>query len=207
MSHMVVKTKPCCCAPPTTWSLKRLTEPIVVAWLLAVCFSGSLIRRRKTEWAPRPVAVLLLLLDQRLRDRIKWFPLLHWELLLPLCTAPAPSQDYYFWQCLPQEGTFADLMGPGPLYTAFCMAPCHQLHRGGAKEVRDVCKVKTRLSPFMGSWVHHTGFKHWTQIRLICMFEVKGLTEAAGCDPSCSSLCILFMFYNFNKSTNILCTH
>lgn len=120
-----MKTKLCCCAPPTTWSLKRLTEPIVVAWLLAVCFSGSLIRRRKSEWAPRTVA----LLDQRLQDRIKWFPLLHWELLLPLWKTPAPSQDYYFWQCLPQEGTFADLMGPEPLYTAFCMAPCHHFQR------------------------------------------------------------------------------
>lgn len=120
-----VTCSPCRCALLTTWSLKRLTEPIVVAWLLAVCFSGSLIRRRKTEWAPRTVA----LLDQRLQDRIKWFPLLRWELLLPLCKTPAPSQDYYFWQCLPQEGTFADLMGPGPLYAAFCMAPCHHFHR------------------------------------------------------------------------------
>lgn len=63
----------------TTWGLKRLTEPIVVAWLLAVCFSGSLIRRRKTEWAPQTAA----LLDLRPLDRIKWFPLLHRELLLP----------------------------------------------------------------------------------------------------------------------------
>lgn len=74
-----MKTKPCCCALLTTWGLKRLTEPIVVAWLLAVCFSGSLIRRRKTEWAPQTAA----LLDLRPLDRIKWFPLLHRELLLP----------------------------------------------------------------------------------------------------------------------------
>lgn len=115
-----------CSALLTTWSLKPLTQPIVVAWLLAACFSGSLIRRRKSERAPRTVA---LLLDQRLRDRIKWFPLLLWELLLPLWKTPAPSQDYYFWQCLPREGTFADLMGPGPLYAAFCMALCHHFHR------------------------------------------------------------------------------
>lgn len=135
MSHMatVWKTKPCC-APPAAWSLKHRTEPIVVGWLLAVCFSGSLIRRRKTEWAPRTEA----LLDHRLQDRITWFPLLHWELLHPLRKTAAPSQDYYFWQCLPQEGTFADLMGPGPLYTAFCMAPGHHFHREGKKELRDV---------------------------------------------------------------------
>lgn len=109
----------------TTWRLKCPTEPIVVAWLLAVCFSGSLISRRKSERAPWTVA----LPDHRPRDRIKWSPLLHWEWLLHLCETAAPSQDYYFWQCLPQEGTFADLMGPGPLYTAFCMAPCHHFHR------------------------------------------------------------------------------
>lgn len=109
----------------TTWRLKCLTEPIVVAWLLAVCFSGSLISRRKSERAPWTVA----LPDHRPQDRIKWSPLLHWELLLHLCETAAPSQDYYFWQCLPQEGTFADLMGPRPLYTAFCMAPCHHFHR------------------------------------------------------------------------------
>ena len=39
-----------------------------------------------------------------------------------------PGQDDYFWQCLSQEGTFADLMGPGPLYTAFCMAMSHYFH-------------------------------------------------------------------------------
>lgn len=151
-SHARCGWKQSCCSRAllTTWSLKPLTQPIVVAWLLAVCFSGSLIRRRKSERAPRTVA---LLLDQRLRDRIKWFPLLLWELLLPLWKTPAPSQDYYFWQCLPREGTFADLMGPGPLYTAFCMALCHHFHRverrkKTKKELRDVVssQFKTRLS-------------------------------------------------------------
>lgn len=49
-------------------------------WCLIACcvFSGSLTRLRKTEWALQPGAFL----DQRL-DRIKWFPLLNWELLLP----------------------------------------------------------------------------------------------------------------------------
>lgn len=48
---------------------------------------------------------------------------------LPLWDFAAPtSQDDYFWQCLPQEGTFADLMGPGPLYAACCVAPCHRVH-------------------------------------------------------------------------------
>lgn len=121
----------------TTWSLKCQRKPIVVAWLLAACFSGSLISWRKSERAPWTVT----LLDHRLQDRIKRSPLLHWELLLHLYKTPTPSQDYYFWQCLPQEGTFADLMGPGPLYTAFCMAFSHHLHReereaGGKKEQR-----------------------------------------------------------------------
>lgn len=109
----------------TTWCLKRPSLLLSPDCSLCV-FQEALSAWRKTERAPRTVA----LQDQRLQDRIKWFPLLHWELLLPLCKTPAPSQDYYFWQCLPQEGTFADLMGRGPLYTAFCMALCHHFHRG-----------------------------------------------------------------------------
>lgn len=69
------------------------------------------------------------------QDRIKRSPLLHQELLLHLRKAAPPSQDDYFWQCLCQEGTFADLMGPGPLYAAFWMAPCHHLWRERKKMI------------------------------------------------------------------------
>lgn len=109
----------------TTWRLKCPTEPIVVAWLLAVCFSGSLISRRKSERAPWTVA----LPDHRLRGQNEMISIITPRIIAPpLWDCSPPSQDYYFWQCLPQEGTFADLMGPGPLYAAFCMALCHQLH-------------------------------------------------------------------------------
>lgn len=109
----------------TTWRLKCPTEPIVVAWLLLVCFSGSLISRRKSERAPWTVA----LPDHRLRGQNEMISIITPRIIAPpLWDCSPPSQDYYFWQCLPQEGTFADLMGPGPLYAAFCMALCHQLH-------------------------------------------------------------------------------
>lgn len=113
-------------APPVDYlTFKCPTEPIVVAWLLAVCFSGSLISRRKSERAPWTVA----LPDHRLRGQNEMISIITPRIIAPpLWDCSPPSQDYYFWQCLPQEGTFADLMGPGPLYAAFCMALCHQLH-------------------------------------------------------------------------------
>lgn len=62
----------------TTWS--SASDGAHCCCLIACCvfFRKPYQGRRKTEWAPLTVA----LLDQRL-DRIKWFPLLHPELLLP----------------------------------------------------------------------------------------------------------------------------
>lgn len=180
------KTKPCCCAPTTTWSSEHLTEPIVVGWLLALCFSGSLIGRRGgAEWDRGP-------LDHRPQDRIKWFPLLRWELLLPLREVPAPSQDYYFWQCLPQEGTFADLMGPGPLYTAFCMAACHLLHREGKEEVRDVCKKSKHDRPRLCDLKH----RHYTDDRNLNDFKF------AFTRFKCKSIVLCFLYETYPDVLN-----
>lgn len=104
-----------------TWGSPRLLGPIVASWLRAVCFSGSLISLEEKRMSTSEHS------SAGSQDRIKWSPLLHRELLLHLHQAAPPSQDDYFWQCLSQEGTFADLMGPGPLYAAFWMAPCHHL--------------------------------------------------------------------------------
>lgn len=73
-----LKTKRCCCALLTTWS--SMSDGAYCCCLIARCvfFRKPYQGRRKTEWAPLTVA----LLDHRL-DRIKWFPLLHPELLLP----------------------------------------------------------------------------------------------------------------------------
>lgn len=125
-----------------------------MAWLAAACLSGSLIREVIEHLRPLqrvPIVLRKLLLPAR-----KWDP---------------PSLAYYFWQCLPWEGTFAGLMGPWPLCTAFCVARCHHFYteweEGGIMTkvnsgcpasamnklrelsrdytVRGFCKVKTRL--------------------------------------------------------------
>lgn len=108
-----------------------------ISWLLPVCFSGSLISQeeKRTSTSERSPAGS--------QDRIKWSPLLDRELLAHLRKAAPLRQDDYFWQCLSQEGTFTDLMGPGPLYTAFCMAPCHDFHSvEGEKKMSRGCCLK-----------------------------------------------------------------
>lgn len=126
------------------WKQRRATvhylkskASIVVAWLLAVCFSGSLIRRRrrkkKTEWGPWSVCDL--------HSWAEWSDSHYYSenYYSPPVRPPSSSgQDYYFWQCLHQEGTFADLMGPGPLYTDFCMACCHHFHREKREMTREL---------------------------------------------------------------------
>lgn len=127
-------TEPSCWPPE---ALPRLLGPIVVSWLLPVCFSGSLISQeeKRTSTSDRSSAGS--------QDRIKRSPLLDRELLAHLREAAPLRQDDYFWQCLSQEGTFADLMGPGPLYAAFCMAPCHHFHSvEGEKKMSRGCCLK-----------------------------------------------------------------
>lgn len=121
------------CCPPEAHP--RLPGPIVVSWLLPVCFSGSLISQEET-WTSTSERS-----SAGSQDRIKRSPLLYRELLLHLRKAAPLNRDYYFWQCLSQEGTFADLMGPGLLYAAFCMAPCHHFHRERKKQPRMLSKV------------------------------------------------------------------
>lgn len=123
--------------------VQRLVEPIVAAWLLALCFPGSLIRRRKTEWAPLPVAFL----DQRL-DRIKWFPLLNWELLLPsvkLMLKPrllflamfASGRNFRRF-----NGTWAIVHSL--LYGTLPSFPQRAREREKKRELRDVSKVSSK---------------------------------------------------------------
>lgn len=104
----------------TTWGSPVLPGPLLSLDCSLRVFQEVLSARRKkpTSTSERSFAGS--------QDRIKRSPLLHRQLLLHLHQDAPLSQDDYFWQCLSQEGTFADLMGPGPLYTAFCVAPCHQ---------------------------------------------------------------------------------
>lgn len=135
--------------------------PIVASWLRAVCFSGSLIslEEKRMSTSERSSAGS--------QDRIKWSPLLHRELLLHLHKAAPPSQDDYFWQCLSQEGTFADLMGPGPLYAAFWMAPCHHLWTERKKMNWGCCLkwISNKSVVFKWSWMPPIYFPQWRHSR------------------------------------------
>lgn len=135
--------------------------PIVASWLCAACFSGSLIslEEKRMSTSERSSAGS--------QDRIKWSPLLHRELLLHLHKAAPPSQDDYFWQCLSQEGTFADLMGPGPLYAAFWMAPCHHLWTERKKMNWGCCLkwISNKSVVFKWSWMPPIYFPQWRHSR------------------------------------------
>lgn len=141
--------------------------PIVVSWLLPVCFSGSLISQEET-WTSTSERSSV-----GSQDRIKWSPLLYRELLLHLRKAAPLNQDYYFWQCLSQEGTFADLMGPGLLYAAFCMAPCHHFHSERKKAAIGCCLkwISNKRVVFKWSWMLPIYFpqSHLCRRRLICV--------------------------------------
>lgn len=148
----------------TTWGLKRLTEPIVVAWLLAVCFSGSLIRRRKTEWAPQTAA----LLDLRPLDRIKWFPLLHRELLLPSVRLQLEPR-LLFLAMFASGRNFRRFNGTWAivhslLYGTLPSFPQRARGGGGGDDDWGMClkSIQNKTVSFMWPWTHPIYLRHWT---------------------------------------------
>ena len=129
----------------------KFKASIVVAWLLAVCFSGSLIGLRENWMSTSDCAAMP---DHMLLGRMKWFPLLHRELLLPSCKTLQLRPGLLFLAMFASGRNFRRFNGTWAIVHSLLYGTVPSFPQGREKRGTCLKLIQNKTVPFMWPWAH-----------------------------------------------------